>query len=108
MKHLTKSFVAIAVLSLVPPAFGQLITKNRESTRILNVLPSGTTQLSAMTFSTVAKRRDICLEYERIQEENFAANNNGGVYTNMFNIGAGTIANSNGRLSYTGGTGAAW
>lgn len=108
MKHLTKSFVAIAVLSLVPPAFGQLITKNRESTRILNVLPSGTTQLSAMTFSTVAKRRDICLEYERIQEENFAANNNGGVYTNMFNIGAGTIANSNGRLSYTGGTAAAW
>lgn len=100
--------VAILGLATAPAGFGQLITKNRESTRILNVQQSGTTQLSAMTFSTIAKRRDIVLEYERIQEENFAANNNGGVYTNMFNIGSGTIANSNGRLSYTGGTAAAW
>ena len=83
-------------------------TKTRVSDTVINVLPTGTTQLSSMTFSTVGKRRDICLEYERIQEENFAANNNGGVYTNMFNIGSGTIANSNGRLSYTGGTTAAW
>ena len=83
-------------------------TKTRVSDTVINVLPTGTTQLSSMTFSTVGKRRDICLEYERIQEENFAANNNGGVYTNMFNIGSGTIANSNGRLSYTGGTAAAW
>jgi len=76
---------------------------------LLRVNRSGSTQLGSMTFTTVAKKRDINPESDwRIQEENFAADNNLGLYTNLFNIGSGTIANAGGRLTYTGGTAGAW
>ena len=67
---------------------------------LLRVNRTTSTQLGSMTFTTVAKKRDINPESDwRIQEENFAADNNLGLYTNLFNIGSGTIANAGGRLT---------
>lgn len=73
------------------------------------VLPkslSGTTGITSLTFVTAAKKRDHNIESDFvIQEENFAANNNAGSYTQMFNLGSGTIQNVDGKFQFIGAGG---